>query len=359
MTEKVFVEPFTTESLAPKITDPDIVRLLPKKGQHPIRAACVIRGINSAIANGIRRVILSEMENYALMIDQESWRTDDAFQMIDFITRRVLGIPITRALVKLGMKFSLDATNDSDEPLDITTAHLLPMGSNSSSNAFYETIVITTIQPHKSIHFVAEVVSGIDDAVFSTAFTAISIPIDERPADIINPTTGVPKPIVPPLVELPYQDKARVVASSGISNPRVFQLVFETVGKGTPEEIVKRAVQVLIARTKAILTAPVVRGRERQAGSSSAQAMGVSIADSDAEGLYTIKMPGETHTIGILFTKSCTDVFPNIDFVSTQQDDFSSEMMIRVRTLSEPIEKVIGTTVQYIIDKLEAIMSFL
>ena len=155
---------------------------------------------------------------------------------------------------------------------------------------------------------------------------------------------------------MPYSDKSRIVSSSSASNPHIYQLVFDTVGKGAPEQILTRAIDLMIARTKAILDAQVVPGQDRQSAGSSAQTTPVG---EDIMNLYTIKMQGETKTIGELFSRCCIDAFPHIDFVSCDLDDLTGEMTIRVRSLSDPIENVIHATVDYALGKLEAIRKFI
>lgn len=416
--DAVVVEPFVVASLEPHINDPEIAKLLPKSGVHPIRASVIIHGINSAIANGLRRILHSEMENLALFINQDSFRTTDKFVMIDMITRRVLLIPLTQDQVELGMHFVLDVSNDTDEPMDVFSESLRFSHSDTSDavaagprkkraaassaatappsgrgragatwHPFFETFNIMTLQPHREIHFVADVIlgNGADDAVFSTAFTTISIPLDERPAEgntsVVRGDTEGPTPI-----DLPYKNTAcevaparprpkggapgqssqkgdvrtfgpnspRIVASASVSDPHVYQIIFEMVGKGEPVEVFARAVDSFIARVRAILSAPYVLGQEKQSGGSSAQATPVG---EDITDLYTIKMQGETRTIGELFARCCVAVFPHIDLVSCDLDDLTGELTIRVRSLSDPIANVIRETVDYALSKLSAIKS--
>lgn len=366
---KVVVEPIVVLSLAPTVTDPEITALLPKSGEHPIRAVINILGINNAIANGIRRALVTEMDNYALLLKQDSWRTNDEFLNIDFISDRVRLIPVTRDLVKEGMQFILDAVNDTNDPMSVKTKLL--RAQNAQGNPiklkelpFFETIEIACLLPHKELHFTVEIISanGMADSAFSTAFTAQSIPFDERPTDITDATrststaSAASDTISTPLAPLPYPDKARAVQSASLSNAHNFQIIFECVGKGDPSEILRRAIDSLISRARAISSATMIVGQEKQAGSSTAQAMGVSVAE-DIIGLHMIKMPGETHTIGNLFMKCCTDIYPDVDFVSYHIDDLSGELSIRIRTTGEPVEKLRDTVVAYIIRKYEEIKS--
>lgn len=373
---EVIVEPIQTISLAPRVTDSKFTALLPKYGEHPIRSSVIIHGINNAIANGIRRVLLTESSSMALYIDQDSFITDDPFIMIDMITQRVLLIPLVQSMVHKNMRFTLDVANDSDEPMDVHSAHLIlvakvPSGKSSARDVlpFYETINIVTLQPHKKIQFAADIIvgNGMDNAIFAAAFTAMSIPLDERPIDICDEDIRVGTPQDSEKVPmktfkdaessrvaqpLPYNDRARYLQSSSISDPHVYQIIFETVGKGDPELILTRAIDILISRLKNTKEAKVILGQERQSGGSSARTM---VTGEDMTNLYTIKLPGETQTIGNLFMKCCLEAFPRIDFVTFDLDDLTNELIIRVRTLEDSIETVIEKSIKYALDKLEAI----
>jgi DNA-directed RNA polymerase subunit L len=369
--DEVVVESIVKKSLAPQVKDAEIARLLPKKGEYPVRASVIIHGINNAIANGLRRILLTESSNLAMQIDQDSWKTSDEFLMIDMITDRVRLIPLVQAQVAEGMHFVLDVTNDTDEPMDVLTSQLLfshqddkarsapaiakkerraRAGEAKGTNAFFETINIVTLHPHRSIHFIADVVlgDGMQNAAFATAFTAISIPLDERPRELIE---GVNMS-----GELPHSSKARVVASSSVSNPHVYQLIFDTVGKGDAGDILKSATMSFIERARSILKAQVIHGQEKQSSGSSAQTTNVG---DDIAGLYTIKIQGETRTIGELFARCCLEVFPRIDFVASDLNDLENELTIRVRTMQVPIAEVIQATVNHAIAKLEAIARYL
>ncbi|MCK9603322.1 MAG: hypothetical protein M0R66_03070 [Candidatus Omnitrophica bacterium] len=357
--DETIVEPVSVISLAPRISDPDIARWLPKSGEYPTRTSIIMRGINSAIANGLRRILLSEMDNLALQIDQDSFETDDPFPMIDMITRRVLLIPLTQSRVEEGARFVLDVRNETDEPMDVATANLLRVHddrarqkhSAAAAPPFFETITILTLGPGKHIRFLADVVrgNGYDDAAFATAYTAMAIPLDERPLEIDG---------APPTSETarPYHAAARTVASSSVSDPRVYQLIYESVGKGDPSAVMGRALDVFAARTRAIAAAPCVRGQDKQSGGSSVQT--IAPGGDAIAGLYTITIQGETHTVGELFSRCCIRAFPSIEFVACDRDDLTEELVIRVRTIAVPIETVVRDTIQYALDRLADIRKY-
>lgn len=342
---EVSVEPIIVTSLAPQVKDGAIAKLLPRHGEHPICASVIIHGINSAIANGLRRILLSEMDNLALVMDPDEWKCNDEFVMVDLIMQRLTLIPLVQAQVKEGMRFVLDVANDTDAPMDVMSSKLLFVASGKDRNAdvfpFYETINILTLQPHRSVRLVAIVTrgSGYDNAAFATAFTAVSIPLDERPQE----SMAYSEP-------LPYAKDARIIPSSSQSNPHVYMLRFETVGKGKPADILRRAISSFIERARALKGAHVIIGQEKQSGGSSVQ-------NEDLEDLYTIKMHGETRTIGELFVRCCYAVHPRIDFAASDLDDLTDDLTIRVRSNGEDVAAIIGTTVDYAIAKLEALLA--
>lgn len=351
---KVSVDSLVTVSLAPTISDPDARKLLPTRGDYPIQCSVNIRGINNAIANAIRRVLISEMDNYVLYMIKGTWQTTDAYLSEDFIAHRVQLIPITRAKVSQGDKFRLNVENSSDELISVRTESLRTAEKGAQSNAFFETMELFTLHPRKSVSFDVGVIAqrGAEGASCATAYTAVAIPFDERPANIVDPQDGESIAITAPLAPIPEPTKARYVQSSSVSNPCNWQIIFESVGKGTGVEILTRAIESIIQRIRAVTSAPLVHGQEKQTGSKAA---------SDAKGcddLYTIKIPGETHTIGNLFVRSAFDIYTDeraLKYISYQVDDILDELSIRFRVNHEPAEKVRQTVVDYIIGVFDTI----
>jgi hypothetical protein len=339
--------------------DPELATLLPKTGEHPVRTEAILLGVNSAIANGLRRALLSEMSTLALVIDKNTWSTTDEFAIVDMIITRVLLITLTQAQVKPGMKFTLRANNETDAPQDILTRQFARDSDSGDTSKkerghdalpFFDTIVVLTLRPHRKISFTAVVTQGIgrDHAAFNTAFTSISIPLDQRP--LSHPSTGFPN--VEP--ELPYNERAQYLASCMVSDPHDYMLIFETAGKGTDGAIIlARALDNLIGRVEAVRTSSVSQGQEKQREGSSAS---LATSDLDTVGVFTITIPNETDTVGQIFAKSAIVVHPDIDYVaSCASNHIGTPLRIYVRPGDMPIVDLIARATDHALSKLRAL----
>lgn len=352
----IVVEKMEIMRLEPNIKgsplEKEIKARLPKHGQYSQSASIIVHGANNAIINGLRRILLNEMNNYVLRIDPDSFECDDAFIFIDMLTQRVALIPFDQDVAtsissNANIKFTLSVINKSEEPLNVYSASLVPsVAALQKELPYCETIPVVTLQPHRHISFTATLHSGYGyaDAIYATASSAIAIPLDQRPIDVYDPKAREPR--------MPYNDKATYLETCSISNPRVYMLTFETTSKGDPRNVLKRACAALIERANALKLASVLRPTGQQAGSSAAATAGNEhIGRGD---LYLIKMTNETATIGNLFMRCCLDVYPDIDAVSFTVDDRNNELVIKIRT-TIPIDKVIGSVIAYAVDKIDAI----
>jgi hypothetical protein len=331
--------------------DEEVAKLMPTTGEHPVHHEVVLLGINNAIANGLRRILMSEMPALSLVIDGATWSTNDPFIINDMIISRVMLLSLTQAMVKPGMKYALDAANDGDDPLDVYSRQLKPQQvASSSALPFFDNVVLLTLQPHCSIKFTATVEQGIgrDHAAYNSAFTSVAIPLDERP--LSHPSTGFPSSEP----HLPHNDRARYVPTSMASDPHDYMLIFDTVGHGSSgSSILARATDNFIARMEEIRKAKYAQGQEKQRGGSSSH---ISLDDLDTSTLYTIVVPDETDTVGQLFAKSAIAVFPNIGFVSgCASYAAGAPLHIIVRPGTIPMSDLITRAVDHAVEILRAI----
>jgi hypothetical protein len=342
-----------SESLAPQTNDAEVRALMPRFGEHPIVSSVTICGINTAVANGLRRILLTEMENMALQIDLESWECDDPFIMIDLVTRRVLNIPIVQRAVRPGDKYVLSVFNDSDEPLDVMSASLRATRDHDHPLPFFETFVIITIQPHRRIKFSATVALGEQalDAVYATCSSAIAIPLDER---VIDPVTGAPG-----LGDknLPLPPSVRYVPSSTITNPHDFLLRFESCGKGDTKFIMKRALTEFINRMEQLRNITIINGPAQTSHShDSVTDVARDVGMQQIEHVYHMRIPNETRTIGELFVRCALHLFPNLNYAASDINDLSAELIIRFRSHQDNPATIVTKTVDYARDILYTIL---
>lgn len=330
---KIIVEPINFEILAPHVKSRAARDLLPKTGIFPLHAKFIIHGLNNAYANAIRRILCDEIENYALVLDKQSWTTDDEFLIVELVASRIMLLPLVQDHpgVSIGAQFTLDAKNDTELSRDVLTSELI-LPSKMRSLPFFDTINMFSLNPHRTAHFIARIERGIGHAAFSSVSKAVCIPLDERPAKDDN--------YVDP--QLPYSDSAKFLESASICNPYKNMLDLELTGTHNVSALLVRATKVLRERVEKITKAPVLQ-----------MDIGGTLATGEVmSNAYSIRMQGETHTIGCLFVRTCLETFPRIESATWDVEELANELVIKVRSVVYPIEKVIAQTVQVILDNL-------
>lgn len=330
MTTRPTVELIKSEVIEPRVMSRAARDALPRLGIWPISVGIIVHGLNTSYVNAIRRMLLGELETLALVMESDSWQTDDDFANMEMISRRIALIPIDQDHAQIGATFALDARNDSDDPRDVMTGELVATSARAVL-PFFETINIVTIGPHRSIKFKAKVERGIGSAEFAPASVAVCHPLDERPIADEDYAER----------DLPYTETARRLTCASISDPRVHLLEFELTGTHNIRALLVRACDSLMERVARIAGAPIVIAE-------AAPDVGI-----DPIPVHVIKMRGETYTIGQLFTHVALDTFPTLDSAVCNVDDLTAELSIRIRASIDKPEAVIARTLGIINENLQ------
>jgi len=323
----VVVSPVKITVDKPTVNNPAVAGLLPTT-TFATRFEFIVKGINNAIANAIRRTVYMELPNYSMTIAPGTFRSTDPFLLIDMITRRIQLIPILQSPSDVpSAAFELNETNKGNWPIDITSAALRAR-KGPRGRIFNDTFVICTLQPGKSLAFSATVEQGrgISDARFATVSKAVSIPIDQRPINQFDAREREPW--------LPENDKATYVRSCSASHPRNYLMQFESHGTEDPIALIARACADLQRRLDAVLA---VEPQIYQ--------------DQD---LKTITIHGETATIGNLLMRCCLEVYPGIPAIIYAVDDRTDTLKISIRT-DDQVDKVMAATVGFAKSRIAAI----
>jgi len=298
-TSSYSVELHASHELLPSIKNAEARALLPKWGIWPISAQIIIRGYNAGYTNAIGRILLDEMDGLAMNIVPDSLETTDPFILPEVIAQRISLIRLNDKDVQEGDKFHLNVKNDSDEPRDVFTSDLIRQRGRVGTWPFHENIILFTLNHHHSIKLSAQVVRGIDDASFSRVSKSARIPLDQRPE--ISDEYEEPD-------DLPLVDGVTYISSSSMSNPRVYLLDVELQGTHDIAGVLKHACEIIIERCEKIRSATIIQ---------------------EAGGSFAVRIPGETDTIGQLFSRVCVDLYPNISHVHAVVTD-ANELIIRI-----------------------------
>lgn len=288
------------------IKDPEVRKLLPTTCV-PEHVEFVLSNVSTAIANGLRRTIVSELPVKALNFHDTNFVTTNPFcEIVDLVKQRIRQIPIMQNTPQ-DLKFKLDVSNTSDSLFDVT-ADMIKTSSGASSDKYFNgTTLICTLEPKTGLTindiFIDIGVENSDNgAGYSVAFNGVRKPLDEEPFyELYTPYDG----------KL-YTNKGTGVHSS-VSNSRKHAMSFNTNGTEPPKQIIKRALQHL----------------SKMLTSCRDDSLDTLVGTNDT---YTLSMPNTTDTIGNIIARHTCDLHPDIKLITYRVDPTSHYCDIRLRT---------------------------
>jgi len=295
--------------LAPKENDPDISNLLPTMFK-PYEGTLQLNNINTAIANGFRRVILSELPIKAMKFKSSSFSTTDPFILVDFVQGRFRNIPIDQN-ISTDTIFSLDVTNKTERLLEVKTKDLkIIKGTNRLP--FNSTFTLFMLNPSKSVS-ISEIYIKIDYGYnhggHSVTCNARSLPTDIEPFNTFT-KTGIP---------------------SSIADPKNFKIIFISNGNMDAKDIIKLACKELINRLRDLKN--------------------IEIEYQNDIAIITKK---ESDTIGNIITKSVCELYPDIPSVTYYHNYIDNNLTVKLKTNLDASE-VINKAIDYNISIIEKI----
>jgi DNA-directed RNA polymerase subunit L len=312
----------TVTSLRPNITDKTLDALIPKT-LVAARCTFIVENVNNAVANAIRRTIMSEMPVTCLYCEYHNIVTDDPYIIPEIIQSRMKLIPVDQK-ISLTAVYELNAENSESRVIDVKLSKMSATGKPTAKLPFNETTTLFILQPgcKLSIKDIRPVVDyGYKDgcAGHTVAVNVVSLSKDQEP---YNPytKTGIP---------------------TSVANPRKWEIAFNTNGTMAPKDIISTSFKEIIARIRSVM-------------------VGVASGGGIERGLseYSLVVNGESHTIGNLFVAVINDLYPGISavtyFVSTTERQFT----LRARC-EEEFSTVLNTAANHIIEIFEKLMTFL
>lgn len=278
-------------SLIPNEPDKEISKLLPTV-MHAYEGTFEIHNVNVAVANGIRRVMLSELPVKALWYDDVNFSTTNPFTLNDFTLTRIRNIPI---LQNVDDKFScsLDVVNNTIDVLMVKSGQM----KSNKPLPFNETFTIAALEPNSSLHIKDIVVKtdyGYNFAGHSVACNVVCVPMDLTP----------------------YNGFTKTGTKSSISDPRNHRITFVSNGNMSSKNIIVASCSEIINRLKLIYD--------------------VLDEISFIQDTHVLIIKGETDTIGNLIMKTICEIYPDITACVYEVDTVAKKLTIRLRTQQSP-----------------------
>ncbi|AIB52132.1 hypothetical protein E24_00445 [Faustovirus] len=278
---------------------------------YPKYCSFIVSNIDNAIANGLRRTMLQELLVSHLTFDEENFKCNDAFILIDMIKKRFNLIPI---LQDTSQEAVFELIVDNRTPTDIvvyTTDLRIIKGAKKIpcnkiplfSLAVGCSIKIKNIRVEQKFAYEY----GFGGCI---AFNCASVPVDI-------------KPIEQRAIADQYHDYYANIASalkdgdvtklkhglpSSVANPNVYKLSLRTNGNIAPEEVIKAACGAMIERLEYI----------------------VNIAPITEQGIYKLVIKGESDTIGNIILRTGLKLYPTAE-ITTNADTTTRSITITVK----------------------------
>lgn len=332
---KLSVKDFKTVKLVPKV--PERFKHLAPTTLVSERCTFTIANCSNAVSNAIRRTILCELKVAYLRTEYEEIVTDDPFIIPEMIQKRMRMIPLLQS-VPADTKFSLETTNNTLDVQDVKTKLMI-----RGKPYFDETITILSLQPGKSLKISAKVAYEYgyvpQYGMCALAFNATSICKDVIPADMYV-EDGIMSGANKPTGESGTEESSKNVvkptgAKSHFSDPRVWEIAFNTNGTMPPKQIVTLACNNIIERLKSVLS------------------LLYTMANNDNQ--YVLTIHGDSDTIGNLLIKTIDELYPDVEAATYSASAIERSVTLRV-IYSDDINTLYKNVIEHLIETFKSIM---
>ena len=314
------VEDFRVEDLTPKIDDPSLVELIPKVLLQE-RVSFTISGVSNAVSNGLRRTLLNELLIKALFYEYDSFSTNDPFINGSMLINRIRLLPIHQDIPD-GTVFEIDTQNSTDSTRYVYSSDIKIIQGSKKESYFNGNIPLCTLYAGNWLRIKRITVRkdyGYNFAGHCITSNAASIALDQIPLNMY----------------LPEDDPNRGIPSR-VSNPQKWKLSFISEGAMDARALVRYACDNIIERLNNI------------------EKILYSIEQNGNDYILTVNM--ETDTIGNLFMKTISEMYPAMD-VRYTVGSVTRTVHIHIRC-NEDVESVIKSVIERITGQYESIKHF-
>ncbi len=302
---RVSVQNVEIKDLTPKVPA-EFKSLVPTR-LRPSQMSFEVSPVPAAVSNAIRRTIACELLVMRLYVEYEDIETTDRFILPEMITKRFKMVPIDQTTPP-NTRFELVASNDSAVVRDVKTSEMRIVGGGRLP--FNDQFTLFTLQPKTTVRITNITLKSSygyvhKDGMYAMVCNAVSVVVGANPRN----------------------EYERSGESVSVSNPQRWRIGFISNGELPPKEIVARACDSIIERSKYVKTL-------------------LDFIENDRDE-YMLHIAGESHTIGNLFMRIICDKFPNIGAVTYATDHVGRSCTIKVRC-DEDIADVFNTAIKEI-----------
>lgn len=281
-----------------------------KYEKQKLRPYCIkfsLTGVDSSIANGIRRTSLTELETKILTFNENEYKTNDIIlrQTCEFIRDNIMKITLLQTVPDDAV-FKIDINNTNAVAIDVNTHDIAGLEKYTNN------MVICRLEAgcHLKVPLMIKRSTGEIFGCHQLAYTATSIATDEEPLDLTGP-----------------EPKGK---SSMECNPQNWDLTIATNGELPAKQLVPACCNSIISRLTNIK-----------------MILETLVFDN---GIGILELNGETHTIGRLITRHICALYPQVEFCAYNVPSNLRKAIVRIRHADEnEIKKMLATAIDKII----------
>lgn len=288
-----------------------------------------LRNVHISIANGLKRVLMDEVESHCLSIKPGSFHTTDPFMIEHFVRNRIELIPLLRILnpeIK-NMKFKLHIHNTSQDILAVYSKDIKPIHGKLPAPIMNPTFKLAELQPGSELKIdEISIASGIGRNRASFAIGCAGsirhLDVPRFSAEEINNKGG----------KAAYGSGYKISSLLVNSRNHEVQVVFQAMNEDTREihckKILREACNVILKYNN------IVRKEVRH----------------HTNNMVKIISPDMTDTIGHIIARYFYELNPDIDHVSYEcvPHKMNMEVTVKHKYTEDEINKKLDNTFNHI-----------
>ena len=297
-----------------------------------------IKGVTTAIAHGITRVIMNNIEGARMNFDKNNFKSSYPFMTDRYVQTRLNLVPIrynTYDGELNGLELALHITNKSHKFREIFTSDIIISKGKVSYPIYNPAYHIATIDGGSELHIDNIRIDrgiSIDDATFNVTYCNVTIPLDAKKRDNLDEVID----------GVNLMDTSGYVESSLVANPKHHRIKFiisdmKRNDIETPKKMLNEA--CIRLKDKLIFLQGIISGGDFDQQSD------------DFKHTYMIDVPGEEDTLGNIVARTSVDMNLDCTYTYDKNSDilrliFSDEEVSNIKTIKEKALVIIGDIIK-------------
>jgi hypothetical protein len=293
-----------------------------------------IKGIPVAAVNALRRVVLDEMPGRCLMVPAtggwDAKETTELFMLPQYCNKRIALIPLRTQIpvdVVTNLRLELDVSNNGTSVMSVYAGDMVATAGAMPEPLFNPTFKIAVLQPGKRLVIRNIYISsgyGRDNGCYNVARRAVfrHLDLEQWPEKETHEKNGS------------QVDMSGYKASCLVSNPRHHMLAASIPATTANQSEVRAVFADACANIKErlrLIASTIDRVDSAAAGPTHRGVQFTVVELADGLSVGTLRVPGESDTIGNILCRAVFDELPEIVYVASELVKHENQMVFTIR----------------------------